>query len=162
MTSHILDDILAGCDDKPESFEEKHHDKWNIIVSHIVNTHDYDHSCTLFHKGLEILHSEMIPLCADVRTEDYFNEICVSDEVGYFATVCELDKVEKGYYRCVCGVTITDTTYQTQDGMEYDIETTYELISRTKLYTSDVDCIIEVNNVYPTKEEYAELMSNTV
>ena len=136
------------------------HKEWQLVVAYYVNTLNYDPTSIKFYdKGLEIMHTEMIPMCANLATENYFNEVAVEDNCLYMADECELGKVEPGYYKCVCGVTIDSVQSQTQDGVEWDTETYYYMISRTKLTPAEVDYIIEEHKIYPTDEEYAEIVA---
>lgn len=136
---------------------------WNIIVEYYIDTRFYDPTSNGYSKGLELFHTDFIPLCAHLHTESYFSEIIVEDDIINVAEECQLDKVEPGYYKCVCAVKIEDVTSSSWEGVtEYDTETYYEMLSRTKLSNDDMDYIIEENKVYINEEEYAELMSNTV
>lgn len=146
---------------KQEEFTDVNHDKWNFIGVYYVNTLDCVPSDgAIYDEGLEVMHTEIIPLCANLPTEDYFNEISVEDDLKYMVMECKLHSTEPGYYKCVCGVKVDSVQSQSQDGVEWDTDILYEMISRTKLSTQDVDYIIDEHNIYPTAEEYAEIMAN--
>ena len=140
--------------EKPVLHEDIFHKEWNIIVEYYVNTHDYDPTSNSYSKGLELFHTEYIPLCAHMDTECYFSEIIVEDNPVDMANECRLHKIEPGYYKCVCGVKIEDVTSSSWEGpTEYDTEVYYEMLSRTKMSRDEVECIMEINNVNATYEE---------
>ena len=140
--------------EKPLLNEDIYHKEWNIIVEYYVNTHDYDPKNNSYYKGLELFHTDYIPLCAHKDTECYFSEVIFEDNIIHVADECRLHKVEPGYYKCVCGVKIEDVTSSSWDGeTEYDTEVYYEMLSRTKLTNADIEYIMEINNVNATYEE---------
>ena len=145
--------------------DEKEHETsvdWQIIAVFYINTLDYDINSTFYHKGLELLHTETMALCANIGTEQYFDELIVEEGPDNAAIACGLDKVLPGFYKCVCGVTVVSSQYSSYEGTEYDVDLTYEMISRTKMSSYDVNCLIEEHKIYPTDEEFNEIVSNIV
>ena len=129
----------------------KNHD-WNIICMYLVDTTHYDPTASssgYMDHGLEVLHTDSIQLQSHIATEEYLYEMAIEDGMEYMADECQLSSVEPGYYRCVCGLRIVGTESTTQDGVEYDTDIHYEMISRTKLSRGDAEYYINLHNVFP-------------